>query len=65
MTIHLSILIFWPLLLAVVAGLSPRGIAPFIACNANRNNGLAFVFAGMTSDPTYLCTAIVHRNEVV
>jgi NADH-quinone oxidoreductase subunit M len=31
MTIHLTILIFWPLLLAVVAGLSPRGIAPFIA----------------------------------
>jgi NADH-quinone oxidoreductase subunit M len=31
MTIHLSILIFWPLLLAVVAGFSPRGIAPFIA----------------------------------
>jgi NADH-quinone oxidoreductase subunit M len=31
MTIHLSILIFWPLLLAVLAGLSPRGIAPVIA----------------------------------
>ena len=31
MTIHLSILIFWPLLLAVLAGLSPRAIAPFIA----------------------------------
>jgi NADH-quinone oxidoreductase subunit M len=31
MTIHLSILIFWPLLLAVVGGLSPRGIAPFVA----------------------------------
>jgi NADH-quinone oxidoreductase subunit M len=31
MTIHLSILLFWPLLLAVLAGLSPRGIAPFIA----------------------------------
>jgi NADH-quinone oxidoreductase subunit M len=31
MTIHLSILIFWPLLLAVLAGLSPRGIAPLIA----------------------------------
>jgi uncharacterized protein (TIGR03382 family) len=37
------------------------GIAPFIACNANRNNGLAFVFASQTSDPTYLCTAIVHE----
>jgi NADH-quinone oxidoreductase subunit M len=31
MTIHLSILIFWPLLLAVLAGLSPRGVAPVIA----------------------------------
>jgi NADH-quinone oxidoreductase subunit M len=31
MTIHLSILIFWPLLLAVLAGFSPRGVAPFIA----------------------------------
>jgi NADH-quinone oxidoreductase subunit M len=31
MTIHLSILIFWPLLLAMLAGLSPRPIAPFIA----------------------------------
>ena len=31
MTVHLSILIFWPLLLALLAGLSPRGIAPFIA----------------------------------
>jgi NADH-quinone oxidoreductase subunit M len=31
MTIHLSILIFWPLLLAVIGGLSPRPAAPFIA----------------------------------
>jgi NADH-quinone oxidoreductase subunit M len=31
MTIHLSILIFWPLLLAVLAGLSPRAVAPLIA----------------------------------
>jgi NADH-quinone oxidoreductase subunit M len=31
MTIHLSILIFWPLLLAVIAGMSPRPVAPFIA----------------------------------
>ena len=37
------------------------GIAPFIACNANRNNGLAFVFAGQTEHQTYLCTAIVHE----
>ena len=31
MTIHLSILIFWPLLLAVLAGMSPRSVAPAIA----------------------------------
>jgi NADH-quinone oxidoreductase subunit M len=31
MTIHLSILVFWPLLLAVLAGLSPRSVAPGIA----------------------------------
>jgi NADH-quinone oxidoreductase subunit M len=31
MTIHLSILIFWPLLLAVLAGMSPRSVAPTIA----------------------------------
>ena len=31
MTIHLSILIFWPLLLAVLGGLAPRGVAPLFA----------------------------------
>jgi NADH-quinone oxidoreductase subunit M len=31
MTIHLSILVFWPLLLAVLGGLVPRGVAPLFA----------------------------------
>jgi NADH-quinone oxidoreductase subunit M len=31
MTIHLSILIFWPLLLALLGGLAPRGVAPVFA----------------------------------
>jgi NADH-quinone oxidoreductase subunit M len=31
MTIHLSILIFWPLLMAVLGGLSPRAAAPVFA----------------------------------
>ena len=31
MTVHLSILIFWPLALAVAGGLSPRRVAPVLA----------------------------------
>ena len=31
MTVHLSILIFWPLLLAVLGGLAPRAVAPLFA----------------------------------
>ena len=31
MTIHLSILIFWPLLLAVLGTLAPRAVAPLFA----------------------------------
>ncbi len=31
MTVHLSILIFWPLLLAVLGGLAPRPVAPLFA----------------------------------
>ncbi len=31
MTIHLSILIFWPLVLAVLGGVAPRSIAPLFA----------------------------------
>lgn len=50
----------------VPAELSPSimgagGIAPFIGCNAQRDNVLAFVFAGLTSDEEYLCTAIAHE----
>ena len=31
MTIHLSILIFWPLLLALLGGIAPRAVAPLFA----------------------------------
>jgi len=31
MTIHLSILIFWPLLLAMLGGIAPRAVAPLFA----------------------------------
>ena len=31
MTIHLSILIFWPLALALLGGLAPRAAAPAFA----------------------------------
>jgi NADH-quinone oxidoreductase subunit M len=31
MTVHLSILIFWPLLLAILGGLAPRVVAPLFA----------------------------------
>ncbi|MGE0547415.1 MAG: hypothetical protein AB7O24_21105 [Kofleriaceae bacterium] len=37
------------------------GIAPFISCNAQRNNNLAFVFANQTADVQYLCAAIAHE----
>jgi uncharacterized protein (TIGR03382 family) len=37
------------------------GIAPFINCGADRDSVLSFVFANMTSDIEYLCTAIVHE----
>jgi MYXO-CTERM domain-containing protein len=37
------------------------GIAPFISCNAQRNNLLAFVFANQTAGIPYLCGAIAHE----
>jgi MYXO-CTERM domain-containing protein len=37
------------------------GIAPFIACGAQRNNLLSFVFANQTNDINYLCAAIAHE----
>lgn len=43
------------------AGLEAGGIAPFISCDAARNNVLVFVFAGQTSDKNYLCAAIAHE----
>jgi len=42
-------------------GLSAGGIAPFISCNAARNNVLVFVFAGQTGTIPYLCAAIAHE----
>ena len=32
MTIHLSILLFWPLVLAVLGALAPRAVAPLSRC---------------------------------
>ncbi len=37
------------------------GIAPFIACGAQRNNLLSFVFANQTTGIEYLCGAIAHE----
>jgi len=37
------------------------GIAPFISCNARRDNLLSFVFANQTADIEYLCAAIAHE----
>jgi len=37
------------------------GIAPFISCNAQRNNMLVFVFANQTPSINYLCAAIAHE----
>ena len=37
------------------------GIAPFIACGAQRNNLLSFVFANQTQGIEYLCGAIAHE----
>jgi len=42
-------------------GLDAGGIAPFISCDAARNNVLVFVFASQTSSKEYLCTAIAHE----
>jgi len=41
--------------------LSAGGVAPFISCNAQRNNGLSFVFPAQTSNLNYLCAAVVQE----
>lgn len=41
--------------------LSAGGVAPYVSCNATRNNGLSFVFPETTSDLEYLCGAVVQE----
>jgi len=43
------------------AGLNAGGVAPFIGCNAQYNNGLSFVFGATTSDLEYLCGAVAQE----
>ncbi len=45
--------------------LSAGGVAPYISCNAQRNNGLSFVFPATTSDLNYLCGAVVQEASHV
>lgn len=44
-------------------GQFPGGIAPFLGCNGQVQNGLAFLFANDTSasQVQYLCTGIIHE----
>jgi MYXO-CTERM domain-containing protein len=42
-------------------GLSAGGVAPYVSCNAQRSNGLSFVFPKTTSDLNYLCGAVVQE----
>ncbi|HLL24710.1 MAG TPA: hypothetical protein VK427_21405, partial [Kofleriaceae bacterium] len=41
--------------------LSAGGVAPYVSCNAQRDNGLSFVFPETTSDLEYLCGAVVQE----
>lgn len=41
--------------------LSAGGVAPYVSCGAQRNNGLSFVFPKTTSDLEYLCGAVVQE----
>jgi len=41
--------------------LSAGGVAPYVSCGAQRNNGLSFVFPQTTSDLEYLCGAVVQE----
>ncbi len=47
------------------AGLNAGGVAPFIGCNAQYNNGLSFVFGATTSDLEYLCGAVAQEASHV
>jgi hypothetical protein len=41
--------------------LSAGGVAPYVSCNAQRNNGLSFVFPTTTQNLNYLCGAVVQE----
>ncbi|MDQ3370938.1 MAG: hypothetical protein M3680_36430, partial [Myxococcota bacterium] len=41
--------------------LQAGGVAPFISCNAQRNNIISFVFPQTTDDLEYLCGAVVQE----
>jgi hypothetical protein len=41
--------------------LSAGGVAPYISCNAQRSNGLSFVFPATTNSINYLCGAVVQE----
>ncbi|MBL0219277.1 MAG: hypothetical protein IPQ07_36080 [Myxococcales bacterium] len=42
-------------------GLNAGGVAPFIGCDAQYNNGLSFVFGGSSGDLEFLCGAVVQE----
>ncbi len=41
--------------------LNAGGVAPFIGCDAQYNNGLSFVFGGSSNDLEFLCGAVVQE----
>ncbi len=41
--------------------LNAGGVAPFIGCDAQYNNGLSFVFGGSSGDLEFLCGAVVQE----
>jgi uncharacterized protein (TIGR03382 family) len=41
--------------------LSAGGVAPYVSCNAQRSNGLSFVFPETTNSLNYLCGAVVQE----
>lgn len=41
--------------------LNAGGVAPYLSCNAQRSNGLSFVFPETTANLNYLCGAVVQE----
>jgi MYXO-CTERM domain-containing protein len=41
--------------------LNAGGVAPYVSCNAQRSNGLSFVFPKTTTSINYLCGAVVQE----